>query len=86
MSENNSRRGFLATSATALAGLTLAPGIRLIEIAAAKPDNEPVSAKVRRPATRPPSGNSRSRQPRSKPITRPTASAATKPAAPGGSS
>jgi molybdopterin-containing oxidoreductase family iron-sulfur binding subunit len=49
MSDNNStsRRGFLATSAAALAGLTLAPGIRLVEIAAAKPDNEPVTSKVR---------------------------------------
>ena len=47
MSENNSRRGFLATSAAALAGLTLAPGIRLVEIAAAKPDSEPVTSKVR---------------------------------------
>ena len=49
MSDNNgtSRRGFLATSAAALAGLTLAPGIRLVEIAAAKPDAEGVTAKVR---------------------------------------
>ncbi len=50
MSDNKdgvSRRGFLATSAAALGGIALAPGIRLVEIAAAKPDDEPVSSKVR---------------------------------------
>jgi len=37
---DNSRRGFLGTAAAALAGIAIAPGIRLIEIAAARaPDN-----------------------------------------------
>jgi tetrathionate reductase subunit B len=49
MSENNgvSRRGFLAISAATLGGIALAPGVRLIEIAAAKPAGEAVTSKVR---------------------------------------
>ncbi len=41
------RRGFLGTAAAALAGVALAPGIRLIEFAAARAPEEPASAKVR---------------------------------------
>ncbi len=43
----HSRRDFIAATAAAVAGLGLAPGIRLVEVAAAKPDDEPASAKVR---------------------------------------
>jgi molybdopterin-containing oxidoreductase family iron-sulfur binding subunit len=42
-----SRRGFLAISAATLGGIALAPGIRLIEIASAKPAGEAVTSKVR---------------------------------------
>ncbi|MDR2240466.1 MAG: 4Fe-4S dicluster domain-containing protein [Zoogloeaceae bacterium] len=46
---NNGRRGFIAAAATltTLATLTLAPGIRLIQIAAARPEEEAASAAVR---------------------------------------
>ena len=47
MSGNMNRRGFMAISAATLGGIALAPGINLIEIAAAKPDAEGVTAKVR---------------------------------------
>ena len=48
MSENNSdRRKFLAAAAAGAGFVAIAPGIRLVEIAAAKPDSEPVTAKVR---------------------------------------
>ena len=43
----NPRRGFLGTAAAALAGVALAPGIRLIELAGARAPGEPVTAKVR---------------------------------------
>jgi len=43
---NASRRSLLAASA-ALAGVMLAPGVRLIEVAAATPQSGPVSSKVR---------------------------------------
>ena len=42
-----SRRGFLAISAATLGGVMLAPGVRLIEIAAARAPEQPVSRKVR---------------------------------------
>ncbi len=42
-----SRRGFLAISAATLGGAMLAPGIRLIEIAAARAPDQPVSGAVR---------------------------------------
>ena len=45
--EKISRRGFLAISAAALGGVALAPGIRLIEIAAARAPDEAASNKVR---------------------------------------
>ena len=41
------RRGFLGVAAAGLAGVMLAPGIRLIEIAHAAKPGEPVSSKVR---------------------------------------
>jgi len=41
------RRGFLAISAAALGGVALAPGIRLIEIAAARAPEQAASNKVR---------------------------------------
>ena len=41
------RRGFLATAAAALAGVAIAPGVRLIEIAGARAPEEAASAKVR---------------------------------------
>ncbi|MFZ5512668.1 MAG: sulfate reduction electron transfer complex DsrMKJOP subunit DsrO [Pseudomonadota bacterium] len=41
------RRRFLELSAAALAGIALAPGIRLIEVAAARPLDAPASGKVR---------------------------------------
>jgi molybdopterin-containing oxidoreductase family iron-sulfur binding subunit len=44
---DNSRRGFLGTAAAALAGIAIAPGIRLIEIAAARAPEEAASGKVR---------------------------------------
>ena len=44
---DNSGRNFLTTAAAGLGVVALAPGIRLIEIAAAKPDSEPATAKVR---------------------------------------
>ena len=48
MSENNiDRRKFLAAAAAGAGFVAIAPGIRLVEIAAAKPDNEPVTSKVR---------------------------------------
>ena len=42
-----SRRGFLAISAATLGGVMLAPGIRLIEIAAARAPEQAVSRRVR---------------------------------------
>ncbi len=42
-----SRRGFLAAVAAAAAGVMIAPGIRLIELAAARPAGEPASGAVR---------------------------------------
>ncbi|HJV94394.1 MAG TPA: 4Fe-4S dicluster domain-containing protein [Albitalea sp.] len=42
----SSRRGFLSVAAAGLAGVMLAPGVRLIEIAQAK-TSEPVTSKVR---------------------------------------
>jgi tetrathionate reductase subunit B len=42
-----SRRGFLGTAAAALAGVALAPGIRLIEFAGARSPGEAVTGKVR---------------------------------------
>lgn len=45
--EGLSRRGFLAISAATLGGVMLAPGIRLIEIAAARAPDQPASSKVR---------------------------------------
>ncbi len=41
------RRGFLGTAAAALAGVALAPGIRLIDLAGARAPDEPASGKVR---------------------------------------
>jgi molybdopterin-containing oxidoreductase family iron-sulfur binding subunit len=41
------RRGFLGTAAAALAGIAIAPGIRLIEIAAARAPEEAASGKAR---------------------------------------
>jgi molybdopterin-containing oxidoreductase family iron-sulfur binding subunit len=46
MSESG-RRAFLGTAAAAIAGVALAPGIRLIELAGARAPGEPVSGKVR---------------------------------------
>ncbi len=43
----NPRRGFLGTAAAALAGVALAPGVRLIEFAGARAPGEPVTGKVR---------------------------------------
>jgi tetrathionate reductase subunit B len=43
----SSRRGFLGVAAAGLAGVMLAPGVRLIEIAQAKTPGQPVTAKVR---------------------------------------
>jgi tetrathionate reductase subunit B len=45
--EGLSRRGFLAISASALGGVMLAPGIRLIEIAGARAPEQAVSRQVR---------------------------------------
>ena len=42
-----SRRGFLGVSAAALAGVMLAPGVRLIELAAGRPPSEPANNRVR---------------------------------------
>lgn len=42
-----SRRAFFAASVAALAGVMLAPGIRLVEVAAARPAGEPASGAVR---------------------------------------
>ena len=42
-----SRRQFLGTAATALAGLTVAPGVVLYEIAQARPADQPVTDAVR---------------------------------------
>jgi molybdopterin-containing oxidoreductase family iron-sulfur binding subunit len=51
MTENanpdTSRRRFLGSAATAVAGLTVAPGVLLHEIGQAKPAAEPVSSEVR---------------------------------------
>ena len=47
MSKNMDRRGFLAVSAAALGGIALAPRVRLIEIAGARPAEQPASAAVR---------------------------------------
>jgi len=41
------RRGFLGTAAAALAGVALAPGVRLIDLAGARAPEEPASGKVR---------------------------------------
>lgn len=43
----NPRRGFLGTAAAVLAGVALAPGVRLIELAGARAPGEPVTGKVR---------------------------------------
>jgi molybdopterin-containing oxidoreductase family iron-sulfur binding subunit len=45
--QGSGRRGFLGTAAAALAGVALAPGIRLIELAGARAPEEPASGKVR---------------------------------------
>lgn len=42
-----SRRAFMAASAAAMAGALIAPGVRLIEVAAARPAGEPASNAVR---------------------------------------
>ena len=42
-----SRRNFLGGAAAAVAGLTLAPGLRLISLAQGRPADEPVSSAVR---------------------------------------
>src|SRR5450759_4113401 len=42
-----SRRGFLGLSAAALAGVMLAPGVRLIELAAGRAPSEPATRHVR---------------------------------------
>ena len=42
-----SRRGFLGISAAALAGVMLAPGVRLIELAAGRAPGEPATNQVR---------------------------------------
>ena len=42
-----SRRSFLGVSAAALAGIVLAPGVRLIELAAGRAPGEPVTSQVR---------------------------------------
>ncbi len=42
-----SRRGFLGISAAALGGIMLAPGVRLIELAAGRAPGEPVTNRVR---------------------------------------
>ncbi len=47
MDKNTSRRAFIGITASALAGVMIAPGIRLIEIAAAKPVEQAVSPAVR---------------------------------------
>jgi len=44
---NPGRRAFFAASAAALAGVMIAPGIRLVEVAAARPAGEPASNAVR---------------------------------------
>jgi molybdopterin-containing oxidoreductase family iron-sulfur binding subunit len=41
------RRGFLGTAVAALAGVALAPGIRLIDLAGARAPDEPASGRVR---------------------------------------
>jgi molybdopterin-containing oxidoreductase family iron-sulfur binding subunit len=41
------RRNFLAGSAAALSGMLIAPGIRLIDLAAARPPGQPASAQIR---------------------------------------
>lgn len=41
------RRGFLAAAAATLAGVLVAPGIRLIEVAGARAPGEPASSRVR---------------------------------------
>ena len=41
------RRGFLGTAAAALAGIAIAPGIRLIDLAGARPPELAASGKVR---------------------------------------
>ena len=43
----NSRRNFLGISAAALAGIALAPGVTLFEVARARPAGEPASRAVR---------------------------------------
>jgi molybdopterin-containing oxidoreductase family iron-sulfur binding subunit len=43
----SNRRAWIAGSAAAALGVAIAPGIRLIEVAQARPVGEPVSAKVR---------------------------------------
>ena len=48
MSEvNTSRRQFLGWGTAAMAGLAIAPGVTLIDLAHGKPDDQPVSSKVR---------------------------------------
>lgn len=47
MSKNMDRRGFLTISAAALGGIALAPSVRLIEIAGARPADQPASNAVR---------------------------------------
>ncbi|MBI3373431.1 MAG: 4Fe-4S dicluster domain-containing protein [Betaproteobacteria bacterium] len=44
---SGSRRGFLGTAVAALAGATIAPGIRLIDLAGARAPGEKASARVR---------------------------------------
>jgi len=44
---DDSRRGFLRTAAAALAGIAIAPGIRLIELAVARAPEDAASNKVR---------------------------------------
>ncbi len=46
-SSGASRRDFLAASAAALAGIMVAPGITLIEVASARAPGQPVTGKVR---------------------------------------
>jgi len=44
---NMSRRGFIGITASAIAGVMIAPGVRLIEIASAKPIDQAASKSVR---------------------------------------
>lgn len=47
MSIDGSRRAFIGASAGALAGLLIAPGVRLVELASARPDGESAPSSVR---------------------------------------